>query len=200
MFKLDIYNGTQDLTNFYNEAEKRGYYNNSSHAMLIDYISKYEDAKLILLYNYNNIVGTVVVHSLAELGILGKNAYRIGARTCILTNLIEGPRKHTALRRIKDVPHDHPTSQFLIPACLKLLGNNKTFYITTHTGGIGKQNAVHKLWAKVWNDHKLLSSPIELEYRKSFQTFWKLNVERFNETFIPVQWQESKDALNVFLT
>ena len=48
MFELELYNGSQDLTDFYIEAEKRGYTNNSSHAMLIDYIAKYENASLIL--------------------------------------------------------------------------------------------------------------------------------------------------------
>lgn len=199
MFKLEIYNGSQDLTDFYKEAEKRGYYNNSNHAMLIDYITKYENATLILLYFNQKIIGTVVVHSLAELGILGKDAYRIAARTCILTNLITGKRKHTSLRRIKDVPHDHPTSQFLIPACFKLLGN-KPMYISTHTGGIGKQNAVHKIFTKVWYDNGLLENPIELEYKRNFQTFWKVNTDKVLKTLEPVQWSESKQALDVFLT
>lgn len=200
MFELELYNGSQDLTDFYIEAEKRGYTNNSSHAMLIDYIAKYEDAKLILFKNNNRIVGTAVTHSLREMGILGKNAYRIAARTCVLTNLIEGPRKHIALRRIKDVPHDHPTSQFLIPACLKSLPNDAVPYITTHTGGVGKQNAVHTLWARVWQNEGLIKDPIEMEYRGSFQTFWRVDVDRFWETFAPVQWEESQAALDVFLT
>lgn len=200
MFELELYNGSQDLTDFYIEAEKRGYTNNSSHAMLIDYIAKYEDAKLILFKNNNRIIGTAVTHSLREMGILGSNAYRIAARTCVLTNLIEGPRKHLSLRRIKDVPHDHPASQFLIPACLKALPDNSVPYITTHTGGVGKQNAVHNLWAKVWQDKGLLKDPIEMEYKGSFQTFWRVDIEHFWKTFTPVQWQESQDALNIFLT
>jgi hypothetical protein len=199
MFELELYNGTQDLTNFYTEAERRGFYNNSSHAMLIDYISKYENASLILLLFNKKIIGTVVVHSLSELGILGKDSYRIAARTCVLTHLIEGNRRHTSLRRIKDVPHDHPTSQFLIPACIKLLGN-KPMYISTHNGGVGKQNAVHKIFTKVWKEKGLLESPIELEYRGSFQFFWKVNTVAVLETLNPVQWQESKTALNIFLT
>lgn len=199
MFELELYNGSQDLTDFYTEAEKRGYTNNSSHAMLIDYIAKYNDASLILFKNNDKIVGTAVTHSLREMGILGSNAYRIAARTCVLTNLIEGPRKHVSLRRIKDVPHAHLTSQFLIPACLKVLPQGAVPYITTHTGGVGKQNAVHNLWANVWQDHGLLTDPIELEYRKSFQTFWRVNTQHFWDTLMPVQWPESKTTLDVFL-
>jgi hypothetical protein len=199
MFKLEVYNGTQDLTEFYKQAEQRKYYNNSNHNMLIDYIAKHKDSTLILLYFNQQVVGTVVVHSLADLGILGKNAYRIAARTCILTHLITGHRQHTTLRRIKDVPHDHPTSQFLIPACFKLLGN-VPMYISTHPGGVGKQNAVHKIFTRVWNDLGLLKNPMELEYKGSFQTFWRVDTDRILETLAPVQWPEAKAALDIFLT
>ena len=78
MFEIKLYNSDIDLSEFFIEAEKKKFYNNSSHEILIDYIQKYEDAKMwCLLYN-GKVVGTVVAHKLQELGILGKDAYRIG--------------------------------------------------------------------------------------------------------------------------
>ena len=44
MFEIKLYNNNIDLTDFYIEAKKKKFYNNSSQEILIDYIKKYEDA------------------------------------------------------------------------------------------------------------------------------------------------------------
>ena len=40
MWHLETYDGTQDLTNFFNEAEKKRYYNNSNADMLLSSLEK----------------------------------------------------------------------------------------------------------------------------------------------------------------
>lgn len=186
MWKTEIYNGTQDLSNFYLEAEKKGFYNNSSPEMLIGYIEKYNDATLHLLYFKNLIVGTVVSHRLKELNILDKNAYRIAARTCVLTHLVEGWK--SSLKRYDDLIWNNPTAQFLIPACISHVGRDASMYISTHTGNVGKQNAVHRIWTKAQVDAGILKTPIEIEYKNSFQTFWKVDVDKFEEIINANKW------------
>lgn len=197
MFELKLYNNDIDLSEFYKEAEKKKFYNNSSQEMLIDYISKYEDAKLWLLLYDKKVVGTVVAHRLRELGILGKDAYRIGARTCVLTHLI-GKQRVKSLKGKTDIHFSH-ASQFLLPACIEGVGKDKPLYLSTHTGNIGSQNKVHNFWAKHFHIAGVLENPKELEYRGSFQTFWKVNVDKFYETLRLSRWSEAEDVIPILV-
>lgn len=197
MFELKLYNNDIDLSDFYKEAEKKKFYNNSSQEMLIDYISKYEDAKLWLLLYDKKVVGTVVAHRLRELGILGKDAYRIGARTCVLTHLI-GKQRVKSLKGKTDIHYSH-ASQFLLPACIEGVGKDKPLYLSTHTGNIGSQNKVHNFWAKHFHIAGVLENPIELDYRGSFQTFWKVNVDKFYETLRLSRWSEAEDVIPILV-
>ena len=197
MFELKLYNNDIDLSDFYKEAEKKKFYNNSSQEMLIDYISKYEDAKLWLLLYDKKVVGTVVAHRLCELGILGKDAYRIGARTCVLTHLI-GKQRVKSLKGKTDIHYSH-ASQFLLPACIEGIGKDKPLYLSTHTGNVGSQNKVHNFWAKHFHLAGVLENPIELEYRGSFQTFWKVNVDKFYETLRLSRWPEAENVIPILI-
>ena len=190
MFEIKLYNSDIDLSEFFIEAEKKKFYNNSIHEILIDYIQKYEDAKMwCLLYN-GKVVGTVVAHKLQELGILGKDAYRIGARTCVLTHLI-GKSRVKSLKGKRDIHYSH-ASQFLLPACIEGVGRDKPLYLSTHTGNVGSQNKVHNFWAKHFHKANILQRPIELEYKGTFQTFWKVNVDEFYKTLAVSRWQEAE--------
>lgn len=196
MFDIKLYNDDIDLNNFYAEAFKKKFYNNCSKEILIDYIKKYEDANMWILLYGNNAVGTVVAHKLKELGILGKDAYRIGARTCVLTHLI-GKHRVKSLKGKTDIHYSH-ASQFLLPACIEGVGRDKPLYLSTHTGNVGSQNKVHLFWAKYFHKAKVLEDPIELEYKGTFQTFWKINVEKFYETLKPNRWPEAEKVLPLF--
>jgi hypothetical protein len=194
-YNLEIYNGTQDLSNFFAEAKKRKFYNNSSKEMLIDYLSKYEDSKLFLLYYDNEIVGTSVSHSLKELGILGNDAYRIAARTCVLNNKIGGERV-LAVRNYRHSPMNHWTSQMLTPACMYHVGLDRPMYISTNTSEIGSQSKVHKIWSNIMFEQGYLKDPIELEYRGLFQTFWRVDVDFYLKKLQENVWPETLDLLS----
>jgi hypothetical protein len=198
-YNLEIYNGSQDLTEFFRGAAERGFYNNSSKEMLIDYIKKYEDSTLFLLYYKDKIIGTSVSHSLKELGILGKDAYRIAARTCILNNQIGGERAH-AVHNYRHSPMNHWTSQILTPACMYYVGLDTPMYISTNTNTVGSQNKVHRTWTKIMNNQGYLKDPIDLEYKGSFQTFWKVDVKFYLKKLEENIWPETKEILDIFLT
>ncbi len=199
MYKLEVYNGTQDLTDFYKGAEEKGFYNNHNKTVLIDYINKHENATLFLLYYNNAIVGTSVSHSLRQLGILGKNAHRISARTCVLNNKIDGIRSH-AVHNYRHSPMNHWTSQMLTPVCMHYVGLDKPQYISTNTLDTADQKRVHLIWAKIMHDQGYLNDPIELEYKGSFQTFWRVDVEFYLKKLQENIWPETELALDVFLT
>lgn len=202
MWKIETYNGTQDLNFFFEEAEKKKFYNNSSKKMLLDSLEKEDDSKLFLLYNNNRIIGTTACHKLNGLEILGANAYRIAARICVLSNLIEGPRNHNTLRNLRGAPkpHDHPSAQFLIPACIEYCGRNNPLYISTHASSVGKQAAVHRYWAPEWRRQGFLQDPIELEYRGTFQSFWKFKVDDYYKEMTDERWPEAESILPILDT
>jgi hypothetical protein len=195
-YRIEVYNGEQDLSNFFLGAAERGFYNNSSKEMLIDYIAKYEDSTLFLLYYKNDIVGTSVSHSLKELGILGKDAYRIAARTCLLPH--ESITRIYTPNQIKT--HQGPAPQMLIPVCIEYIGKDKPMYISSNENETGSQQMVHRLYCPLMRKIGILEDPIELEYKGTFQSFWKVNVEEYYRQLEQYSWAESRDVLSVFAT
>jgi len=194
MYKFEIYDGSQDLTQWFKDAKEHGYYNNSSKEMLIDYIAKYEDATLFLLYYNDRIVGNSVVHSLKELSILGKDAYRIGARTCLIRDHIDGNRVYAPANG----PVNHHTVQMLLPVCIEHVGRDKPVYISTHEGGVGSQDRVHKVWTYFTNKLGITTDSIEIEYKGTFQTFRRIDVDRMYELLKEARWPEAEQAIPLF--
>lgn len=197
IWKLETYNN-QDLTDWFKAAEQKGYYNNSNPKLLFSYLDTEEDAKLFLLYYKDRVVGNVAVHKLTTLGILGKDAYRIAARLCVISDLIDGDRGFTSLRSVNGkINHDHVSAQFLYPACIEYAGRNKPLYISSIDDPVASQRAIHRRWAPYWHRMGILDAPIELEYRKKFQSFWKFNVEKFYSTLKEQRWPEAQEVLPI---
>jgi hypothetical protein len=196
---LETYDGTQDLTEFFIEAERRRFYNNSNADMLLKSLENEIDANLFLLYNAERIIGCVVSHKLQGLEILGSPAYRIGARICVLSHLVQGHRLHNTMRNLRNAPrpHDHPSAQFLIPACIEHCGRDANMYISTHPSPIAKQRAVHTRWAPEWRKQGFLEDPIELEYRGTIQSFWKFKVDNYYKEMQDERWPEAEEILPV---
>lgn len=195
-YKLEIYNGSQDLSEFFKGANARGFHNNSSKEMLIDYIAKYEDNTLFLLYYKNKIVGTSVSHSLKGLGLLGKNAYRIAARTCLLPH--DNIDRIYTYNQIKT--HQGPAPQMLIPVCIEHIGKDKPLYISSNENETGSQQVVHRLYCPLMRKIGVLEDPIEVEYKGSFQCFWRVNVEEYYKQLEQYGWEDAKQVLSVFST
>lgn len=199
MWKLEIYNGTQNLSQWFKDAAEKNYTNNSSHEMLVDYLQDEDDATLFLLYNNDRIVGNFVTHRLRSLGILGADAHRIAARMCVINDHILGPRKISGLRSMNaENCHDHINHQFLYSVGLQYLGLNTPMYVSSHPSSVGSQKIVHHKYCPKLKQLGLLEDPIELEYRGHFQYFWKVNNQKWWNTFIEQQWPESKETLDVF--
>lgn len=176
MYSLIKWTPELDLTEFYAEAERRGFVNNASQKMLVDSLAKENEWCVWVLYYNNKAVGTVGAHSLPE---LGNNAYRICTRTCVFTDMTP----HSQLRALKYTcqQHQNATAQFYIPACIEWAGPNSDLYISSHPSEVGTQRLVHNIYCPALVETGALEKSRELEYRGHVQTFWKLNVSTFNK-------------------
>jgi len=173
MYSLVKWNPKLDLTEFYAEAERRGFVNNSSQKMLVDSLTKEREWCVWILYYNNKAVGSVGAHSLPE---LGPNAYRICTRTCVFTDLLPYHQLRALTYTIKQ--HQNITAQFFIPACIEW-AKDSDLYISSHPSDVGTQRLVHKIYCPALVETGALERTCELEYRGHLQTFWKLNVDVF---------------------
>jgi hypothetical protein len=170
MYKIIPWSDDLDLTDFYAEANRRGFANNASQEAMIDCFRNEREWCVWILYHNNLAVGSVGAHSIEE-------GYRICARTCVLTHLLPIDTLRT---RNQIVTHQHVTAQFFMPTCIEWVGNND-MYITSHPSDVGTQKLVHSIWGPSLEKTGVLTRSFEKHYRGHKQTFWKLHSEVFLE-------------------
>ena len=175
-FKLVEFNYELDLTEFYSQALKKGYINNSSQSKMINCFNNEREWNAWIIYENQTPCGAVACHSL---DIMGSNAYRMLARTCFFPthNLNKGllSRKNMIHR------HQHVISQFYMMAGINWAGQDKAFYVTTNESKEASQRRAHSVWAPEMAKAGVLKKEIEQEYRGHVQAFWKLNTDVFLE-------------------
>jgi hypothetical protein len=174
MFKLIEYSNDLDLTDFYIEATKRGFTNNSSRHMLVDCFSNEERYCVWILYYNDIVVGSVACHTLDII----PNSYRICARTCVFTDKTPYHQLRGLNYTIKQ--HQNITAQFYIPKCIEW-ANSDNLYISSHNSSVGTQRLVHNIYCPALYSTGCIDYSVEHEYRGHMQTFWKLNVNVFNK-------------------
>jgi hypothetical protein len=175
MYKIIPWSTDLDLTEFYSVAKAKGFENNASQKMLIDSLAKEKEWCVWILYYNNQAVGSVAAHSFDE---MGENSYRVAARTCVFTDLLP----LSSLRTVNQIiTHQHATSQFLIPTCIKWAGQDKNLYITTNENDVGTQRLVHRIFAPAMVKSGQMEKIKDIIYRGSMQTIWKLNPIKFYE-------------------
>ena len=84
MYKIVPWSKDLDLTEFYQQAESRGFKNNSSQQALVDCFNNEKEKQVWILYFNNQPVGSVAAHSFDD--VMGPDSYRIAARTCVFTD------------------------------------------------------------------------------------------------------------------
>ena len=159
-----------NLTEFYAEADKRGFVNNNSQRTMIDCFRKEREWCVWILYYNDEAVGSVAAHSLPE---LGEDAYRICARTCVFTDRLPISTLRARGRTIQQ--HQNATAQFFIPACIEWCGVDSNMYISTNESPVASQRLVHKIYCPALVETGALSKHCAMIYRGHEQTFWKLN-------------------------
>jgi hypothetical protein len=167
------------LTSFYAEADRRGFANNANRQMLVDSLSREQEWSVWILYYNDQAVGSVAAHSFPE---MGKQCYRIAARTCVFTDLLPGVYGNALRTKSVITEHQNPTAQFLIPACLEWVPNNSRVFITSNESRIGTQRQVHNIFGPLLEKQGTMKRIIDMQYRGTDQTVW--------EFFPKVFWEQ----------
>ena len=178
MYKIIPWTPELDLTEFYAEADRRGFVNNASQKAMVDCFRNEREWCVWILYYNNKAIGSVGAHSIDE-------GYRICARTCVFSDMLP---LNTVRTRNQIVTHQHITAQFFMPACIEWAKGD--MYITTHPSDVGTQRLVHTIWGPSLEKTGVLTRAFEKEYRGHVQTFWKLNTDVFLKQLAEVKrWQ-----------
>lgn len=190
MYSVKKYNPMLDLEDFYAEAARRGFDNNSNRQVLADSFAHFEASSVWLLYWQDRPMGSVAVHSLEELPL--GDAYRIGARTCLLTGIDPHGRLFTR-NQIKT--HQGPAPQILLPICMEWAGLDKDLYISSNDSPVATQQHVHRFYCPLLRSIGILEDPIEMDYRNEFQYFWRVNTQEFYRQLEEHWWPECRSAM-----
>lgn len=174
-YKILKWTSSFDLDDFYREAETQGFYNNSSQARLIDSIAKEKEWCVWILYNNDRAIGSVAAHSLPE---FGPNAYRILARCCVLLE----PDVYQSVRtRNVIIQHQNINDQFYLPTCIEWAGRDNQLFATSHNTNVGSQHRVHRTYFPLLEKRGIVENWGEVDYRGKTQTFWRYDVEAFEQ-------------------
>lgn len=178
MFEIVEWNKKLNLDSFYSNAAERNFVNNASREMLVDCFNNEIEKQVWILYFNKKAVGSVAAHSFFD--VMGNNAYRIAARTCVFTDLLIGHRYSKNLRTKSVITkHQNPTAQFLLPACLEWVPNSSKVYITTNNLQSGNQSRVNRIFAPLMQRKKIMRYIKEVIYRNTIQTVWEFNKTNF---------------------
>jgi hypothetical protein len=175
MYKLIQWNENLNLDEFYTEAARRGFDNNSSQKKMIDCLKNEREWAGWVLYQNEKAVGFVAAHSFDD--IMGPNSYRICVRNCSFAEAVQR-RSMITIKRVM-TEHQNLTSQFFIPQCIEWCGRDKDLYITSNESSVGKQRAVHTIYFPTMVKSNIMTKVKDVHYRGTDQTVWKVNVDQF---------------------
>lgn len=175
MYKIIQWNKDLNLEEFYLEASKRGFKNNSSQRAMIDCFQNEKEWCAWILYYNSRAVGSVAAHTFEE---MGTNSYRIAARTCVLTGMLP---VNTLRTKNQIVTHQHITSQFLIPACIEWAPKDSNLYITSNEDEVGTQRLVHRIFGPAMEKTGQMKHIKQMFYRGTNQSIWQLFPDKFLE-------------------
>jgi len=177
MFYVIPWSEDLDLSYFYERAKAKGFLNNCSQKKLVDCFNNEKEKQVWILYFKSKPIGSVAAHSFED--VMGEGSYRIAARTCVLTDEIEGSYGR-ALRTIRVITeYQNPTSQFLIPKCIEWAPPTSKLYITSNESDVGTQRRVNNIFGPALEKQGVLKNIGQVFYRETLQTVWQLDAEKF---------------------
>lgn len=176
MYRIVEWSEDLDLTEFYQEAEIRGFVNNSSQKSMIDCFRNEKLWKAWILYHNDQAVGSVVAHSFDN--VMGYGSYRVLARTCTFGSARPNSGLVTTKKLIAE--HQNLTDQFLLPACISWTGKDN-IYATSNESTVASQRLVHRYYFPTLEKIGIVERVKEVHYRHTDQTVWKIYGDRFLE-------------------
>lgn len=177
MYSIVPYSKELDLDNFYQTAKERGFKNNESEHAFVGTLQNESKWNAWILYCNTKPVGSVAAHSFDT--VMGPNSYRIAARTCVFTDMLEGSYANR-LRNIDVITkHQNPTSQYLIPVCIDWTPPDARLFITSNENEFGTQSKVHRIFFPALERLGQVKKVGEGPYRGTIQTIWELDRWKF---------------------
>jgi hypothetical protein len=174
MYKTVEWHEGLDLTNFYNEASRRGFINNSSQKAMIDCFRNEREWNAWILYNNNNAVGSVAAHSFDD---VMPGGYRILTRVCTFAEERKGAGLITPKRLVAE--HQNLTDQFLLPQCIEWVAGRGRMFATSNASKEASQRLVHSYYFPTLAKLGIVSKIKDVHYRHTDQTVWEIHPEKF---------------------
>lgn len=165
-----------DLSDFYSEASRRGFVNNSSQQAMIDCFRNEREWNAWILYNGNRAVGSVAAHSFDD---VMPGGYRILTRVCTFAEERQGKGLITPKRLVAE--HQNLTDQFLLPQCIEWVAGRGRMFATSNASKEASQRLVHSYYFPTLAKIGIVSKVKDVHYRHTDQTVWEIHPEAFYE-------------------
>ncbi len=176
MYKLIEWSESLDLKEFYQEANRRGFKNNSSQEKMIDCFKNEKEWNAWILYNdKNKAIGSVASHSFDK---IVPGSFRILTRACTFAE----ERRHHGLITPKKLiaQHQSLTDQFLFPKCIEWVNGRGRLFATSNESEEASQKLVHKYYFPTLEKLGIVSKYKEnFYYRHTYQTVWEIFPQQF---------------------
>ena len=173
MHRLVEWNPKLDLTEFYSEATRRGFVNNSNQQAMIDCFRNEREWKVWILYEGERAMGSVAAHSFDD--VMGPNSYRVLTRVCTFAESRRSKGLITPKRLVAE--HQNLTDQFLLPACINWASGD--LYATSNESTVASQRLVHRHYFPTLAKLGIVERVGEMNYRNTDQTVWRIYPGKF---------------------
>lgn len=173
MFKIVKWSQELDLTEFYAEAERRGFANNASQKAMIDCFRNEPEWSAWILYQNEKAIGSVAAHSFE---VMGNDCYRVLARTCTFGDARPNHGLITPKKLIAE--HQNLTDQFLLPTCIEWT-KGKRIYATSNESRVASQRLVHRYYFPTLAELGIVERVGDIFYRNTEQTVWQIYPDKF---------------------
>jgi hypothetical protein len=176
MYKLVEWNKNLDLTEFYEEATKRGFVNNSSQKAMIDCFKNEREWNAWILYDKDKAIGSVAAHSFDD---VMPGGYRILTRVCTFAEAAERRGLITPKRLVAE--HQNLTDQFLLPQCIEWIAGRGRMFATSNASKEASQRLVHSYYFPTLAKLGIVEKIKDVHYRHTDQTVWEIHPDKFYE-------------------
>lgn len=177
MHNLIEWNDNLDLTEFYAEAGRRGFVNNSSQKNMIDCFRNEREWNAWILYEDDRAIGSVAAHSFNN--VMGSGTYRVLTRVCTFAESRRDKGLITPKRLIAE--HQNLTDQFLLPQCIEWVAGRGRIFATSNESKEASQRLVHRYYFPTLEKIGIAKKIKDVNYRNTDQTVWEIYPDRFLE-------------------
>lgn len=176
MFKLVEWHKDLELSEFYTEADRRGFKNNSSQKAMIECFHNEREWNAWILYNDNRPIGSVAAHSFDD---VMPGGYRILTRVCTFAEERKDKGLITPKRLVAQ--HQNLTDQFLLPQCIEWVAGRGRMFATSNASKQASQRLVHSYYFPTLAKLGIVEKIKDVHYRHTDQTVWEIHPKKFYE-------------------